>query len=109
NDLTTLLPMPRPLAEPVLYVYVFAAALAVWWVALGTVLWAVPRVAVAVFRPFADGFGRRQAVALVLTGLALAALCLSLFVRVMGTDGVLVNEYHLDQWNHVASVDGPRR
>jgi hypothetical protein len=104
----SLLPLlPRDLVEGLVFTYVMAASLAVWWVALGAVLWALPRLAVALFRPFADGFGRRHAGYLVLTGLAIVALCLSLFVRLMGNDSVLVNEFHTQGWGYAVSL-GPR-
>jgi hypothetical protein len=84
--LQMLSPLPRDLVEGLLYTYLMAAGLGVWWAVLGTVLWVVPRLAVVVFRPFADGFGRRQAGFLVLTGLAIVALCLSVAVRVVNSD-----------------------
>jgi hypothetical protein len=103
------LPVPDPLVEPVLYVYTFAAALAVWWVILGAVLWVVPRLVSSLFRPFADGFGRRQAGTLVLTGLGILALCLSLAVRIVNSDSFSLNNPTNERWNYVTSVDLPRR
>jgi len=51
-----------------------AAATAVWLVVLGVIVGTWPRIVQAVFRPFADGFGRQHAKALVCTGLGLVAL-----------------------------------
>jgi len=86
DDFVTLVPFPRHATEVLVYVYFIAGALAAWLTVLGTVLWAAPRVAVAVFRPFADGFTRRQAGTLLLAGLGVLALCVGLAVRVLNSD-----------------------
>lgn len=103
--------LPRSWVDAALITSVAAGALALWWVVLGTVLWAAPRVAVAVFRPFADGFGRQQAGALVLTGLGVLALLLSLAVRVVDTDNLPVrfNNSQAERWTQAASADWPGR
>src|SRR5262249_5239395 len=85
-DLVTLLPFSQAATEALVRASFVIAAFAAWLVILGSVLLAAPRLAVAVFRPFADGFGRRQAGMLVLTGLGILALCLSLAVRMVNSD-----------------------
>jgi hypothetical protein len=108
SDLLGAVNLPRGLAEAGMYTVTIASALAAWWVVLGTVLTVAPRLVEAVFRPFADGFGRRQAGALVLTGLGVLAVCLGLFVRVMNGDGYYVHSPRLEAPSrvvHVASAE----
>jgi hypothetical protein len=108
-DLVAAVPFPRGATEFLVYAYCIAGTLAAWLVILGSALWAVPRLAVAVLRPFADGFGRRQAGMLVLTGLGVLALCLSLAVRVVNSDAYSLQNSANERWTYVTSVDLPRR
>jgi hypothetical protein len=101
--------LPRGKVDALVHIYVFAAALALWWVVLGSVLWAVPRLAVALFRPFADGFGRRQAGLLFLTGFGILALCLTVAVHFINSDSWPLHNSAYDWGNYVATVDLPRR
>jgi hypothetical protein len=104
-EVLALVPLPDRLVEVGLFLYAFAAGLALWWVVLGTVLAAVPRLFSAVFRPFADGFGRRQAGTLVLTGVGILAVCFGLFVRVMNSNDGYVRDAGFDGSGRVAHVE----
>jgi len=86
HELLALVPFPDAATQVFVYAYVIAGALGAWLVVLGAVLWAAPRLAVALFRPFADRFGSQHAGGMLVTGLGIVVLCLGLFVRVMNSD-----------------------
>jgi hypothetical protein len=50
-------------------------ALGLWFIVLGSILTAWPRIPRKVFRPFADGFKRKYAVVMLVVGVILTALC----------------------------------
>jgi hypothetical protein len=64
-----------PEAKVTFMALVIGGATAVWWFVLGVILSIWPAIVQAVFRPFAQGFGRRHALVLVYLGLALGVLC----------------------------------
>jgi hypothetical protein len=64
-----------PEAKLTFVALVIGGATAVWWVVLGVILSIWPATVQAVFRPFAEGFGRRHALMLAYLGLALGVLC----------------------------------
>ena len=109
NDFVAMLPLPRGATEALLYVYCIAGTMGAWLVILGSVLMAVPKLAVVVLRPFADGFGRRQASAMVLTGLGAVVLCVGFAVRMLNDDTSQFGRSVNERSNYVESTSLPHR